>query len=444
MKRQSSVIYWLIGLSVQFSAFAATANDLSLPGQYAAGTSTVTVTRPNGSTFSALLYYPSSTAGANTPLASSGSPFSAISFGHGFLQDPARYFGTMTHLATHGHIVIASTTQQGILPNHSTFATDMRQTLDYLSSRNNNAADSFFGRVDTNNYGIFGHSMGGGAGLLAAAADNRIKAYAGLAAAITNPSPQPSMPQLRIPVAMLTGDEDGIVNYNTNTVPLYNAAVAPKLFPLIDGGYHVGFQDNPYPIFPDSGSLPAAQQLAITRSYLTSYFGLYLKNDQSKWRNIWGPEALTRPGVLTLRNAGVTLQADAENKVGNLGSSVSYNISLTNTGPEANSFSLFSEDHQWTSALGSLQTPSLLPGQSFQFSLSVNVPTGIAVGLTDSLLLSARSDRDGGTRGYVWLNTVSAVPEPSSGLMVCLSIGAGTMIRRQRALKDSNGHSIVA
>jgi predicted dienelactone hydrolase len=434
----------LVGIYLQGLGGLAVAQDLSLPGQYAAGTSTVTVTRSNGSTFSALLYYPSTTGGANAPIASGGSPFSAISFGHGFLQDPARYFGTMTHLATHGHIVIASTSETGILPNHTNFSNDMRQTLTYLTNRNNNGADPFFGRVDTNNYGMFGHSMGGGAGLLAAAADNRIKAYAGLAAAITNPSPQPLMPQLRIPVAMLTGDEDGIVNYNTNTVPLYNAAVAPKLFPLIDGGYHVGFQDTPYPIFPDSGSLPAAQQLAITRSYLTSYFGLYLKNDQSKWRGIWGPEALTRPGVLTLRNAGVTLQADAENKVGNLGSSVSYNINLTNTGPVSNSFSLFSEDHQWTSALGSLQTPNLLPGQSYQFSLSVNVPTGIAVGLTDSLLLSARSDRDGGTRGYVWLNTVSAVPEPSSGLLVCLSIGVGMTIRRRRALKDSNGHSIVA
>lgn len=443
MNRWAGAFFWLIGFCCQCAVGLTVAQDLSLPGQFAAGTSTVTVTRSNGSTFSALLYYPSTTGGANAPLASSGSPFSAISFGHGFLQDPARYFGTMTHLATHGHIVIASTTETGFLPNHTNFSNDMRQTLTYLTNRNNNGADPFFGRIDTNNYGMFGHSMGGGAGLLAAAADNRVKAYAGLAAAITNPSPQPLMPQLRIPVALLTGDEDGIVNYNTNTVPLYNAAVAPKLFPLIDGGYHVGFQDTPYPLFPDSGSLPAAQQLAITRSYLTSYFGLYLKNDQSKWRNVWGPEALSRPGVLTLRDAGVTLQADAENKVGKLGSSVSYNINLTNTGPAENSFSLFSEDHQWNAVLGTLQTPNLQPGQSYQFSLSVNVPTGIAVGLTDSLLLSARSHRDNGTRGYVWLNTLSAVPEPSCGLLVALSLTAGLMYRR-RALKDSNRHTPIA
>ena len=79
-----------------------------------------------------------------------------------------RYDRTMS-FASYGHIVIASNSETGLFP-----ATPiLLMTCAYLElseSRNANASDEFFGKVD-GHASAFGHSMGGGAGLLAAAAD---------------------------------------------------------------------------------------------------------------------------------------------------------------------------------------------------------------------------------------------------------------------------------
>ncbi len=414
------------------ACYAAVANaDLSQPGPYAAGSTQVLITRPDNSTFSALLYYPATSAGTNTPLAPDGE-FSAITFGHGFFQTPNRYFGTFEHLASRGHVVIASASEVGLTPSHPNFASDMSLTLDYLTARNSNPVDPLFGRVNTGGFGLFGHSMGGGAGLLATAADPRIKAFAGLATAITNPSPVPLMPSINVPVALLSGDEDGIVPYNTATVPIYNAATAPKLQPLITGGYHVGFQDNPFPLFADSGSLPAAEQLAITRAYLTSFFGLYLQDDQSLWRNIWGPEAFSQSGLPTLADSGISLSAASLAQSDDPGAAVNYQVTLTNTGPIANSFGLFAEDNTWAVTLSDTQSPLLAPGEQFVFDVEVSIPGGAPPGLSDLLLLSARSDNDGGTRGYTVLTT-QAVPEPGSlVLAMTAAVGVSTVALRRR------------
>lgn len=422
-------------VAVAMLACAATTQaDLSEPGPYAAGSTQVLITRPDNTTFSALLYYPATSAGTNTPLAPGGE-FSAIAFGHGFFQTPNRYFGTSEHLATRGHLVIAPASEAGLTPSHPNFASDMRLALDYLTARNSNPVDPLFGRVNTDGFGLFGHSMGGGAGLLATAADPRIKAFAGLATAITNPSPVPLMPTINVPVALLSGDEDGIVPYNTATVPLYNAATAPKLQPIITGGYHVGFQDNPFPIVADSGSLPAADQLAITRAYLTSFFGLYLQDDQSLWRNIWGPEAFSKSGLPTLADPGVSLTAAAPSQADDPGAAVMYQVTLTNTGPVANSFKLFSEDNAWTATLSETQSPLLAPGEQFVFDVEVQIPGGAPLGHWDVLLLSARSDNDGGTRGYTLLTT-QAVPEPSTlALAITAGVGVSTFAWRRRRVK---------
>lgn len=384
--------------------------DLSDFGPYAVGTATVTVSRPNGSTFSALLFYPATTGGANAPLDTSGGPYSAITFGHGFLQVPSRYSRTMSHLASYGHIVIASNSETGLFPSHSNFANDMRFTLNYLETRNSTPGDPFFGQVNTAQFGLFGHSMGGGAGLLATAADSRIRAYAGLASAITNPSPVSQMANIRVPVALMTGNQDGIVDYTTNSLVLYNAGLAPKLLPIIEGGFHVGFQDDPYPIFPDSGSIPRETQLAITRAYLTSYFGLYLRDDQSLWRNIWGPEAVDTSGLATQSQSVVGISVDQSSQVGVAGQTMNYTLTITNLGPQANQFRLFVEDNSWSAVFSEDPTPILQPGQSHLMNFQVLVPNDAQAGQIDLALVSARSEFDRGTRAFVILHTEACTP----------------------------------
>jgi len=406
--------------------------DLSEPGPFPVGSTTVTVTRPDSSTFSALFYYPATTGGPDAPLKTDEGPYSAVTFGHGYLQQPTRYARTLEHLASYGHLVIATTSRTGLFPNHSEFAGDLRLTLDYLTDRGADPDDALFELVDTEHFGLFGHSMGAGAGLLAAADDSRIKAYAGLATAITNPSPEPRMSEIAVPVALLSGDEDGIVDYTTATVPLYEAATGPKLQPLIQGGYHVGFQDDPFPLFPDSGSLPAEDQLATTRSYLTSYFGLYLRNDQSLWRNIWGPEAFAEAGLPTEADPGMKLTTETPEREVAPGKATTFQITVTNTGPDPVRFSLFTEDSVWDVSLEVAHTPTLEPAEQFQFDLQVLAPPGVPEGAGDTVLLSARNETDGGTRDYLTLKT-EAVPEPGVLLSSILGVAIFTTRRKGRS-----------
>jgi dienelactone hydrolase len=162
--------------------------DYAAHGAYRAGRRRVTVRHPNNTTFTAQLYYPATATGDNTPYDGSGAPYPAVSFGHGFLQPPERYRSILEHLATWGYLTIATESGLELFPNHRAYAEDMRHCLTYLEEQNADPASWLFGQVATAQFGVSGHSMGGGASILAAAADARIKAVANLAAAETNPS----------------------------------------------------------------------------------------------------------------------------------------------------------------------------------------------------------------------------------------------------------------
>ncbi|GIV04900.1 MAG: hypothetical protein KatS3mg016_0475 [Fimbriimonadales bacterium] len=152
--------------------------DYASPGFYRAGRRHVTVRRPNNTTFNAQLYYPATATGDNAPYDGSGAPYPAVSFGHGFLQPPERYRSTLEHLATWGYFVIATESGLEIFPNHRTYSEDMRHCLTYLEQQNADSSSPLFRQVATEQFGISGHSMGGGASILAAAADTRIRTEA--------------------------------------------------------------------------------------------------------------------------------------------------------------------------------------------------------------------------------------------------------------------------
>ncbi len=380
-------------------SLGAAAQDLSQPGPYAGGWRTVTVSRPNSSTFSARLHYPATGAGGqNAPFNPTGGPYPAISFGHGFLQPVTQYQSTCQHLATHGYFVIASESEGGLFPSHAAFAADLRHCLTWLEQQNANPASAYFQAVDTNAFGLSGHSMGGGASILAAAADPRVRALANLAAAETNPSAIAAMSGVVIPVALISGTQDSITPINTNTQPMYAAGAAPKQLPAILGGFHCGFTDGTF-FGCDSGSISRAQQLAITRRLLTQFFNLYLKGDQAVWRSVWGPERDADPSVATTAAAGILVQPESTSITACPGSVTTVSVSVTNTGPASTSYTLLAEENYFPVAITPQQTSSVAPGQSATVALAATVPVGVQPAEL-AVLVSARSDLDGGTRGW--------------------------------------------
>jgi hypothetical protein len=256
--------------------------------------------------------------------------------------------------------------------------------------------------------------MGGGASILAAADDGRVRALANLAAAETNPSAEAALANVFIPLRMIAGDEDGIVSY-TSTRDIYLNGNPPRQFALIQGGCHCGFLDSDI-IFCDSGSLSRAEQLAVTRRLLTEFFQLYLKGDQVPWRAVWGPERDDDPLVELELVSGVSLGPDGQSGSGYNGLPVSFELTVANQGSLSTSYTLLAEENLWPADFSPSPTGTISPGDSAAVTARITPPESGAG--SDSVLVSARSDLDGGTRAYIRM-AASAVPFSASiGLAV--------------------------
>ena len=378
--------------------------DLSEPGPYGAGWVEVSVPRPSGGSFDALLFYPAANSGQGAVYEGSGAPYPVITFGHGWITAVTRYQSTLEHLASWGYFVIASKSNGGLFPDHGAFADDLRWCLTYLEDQDADPGSWLYQQVDTAAFGVSGHSMGGGASILAAERDSRIRIVANMAAAETNPSAITAIADVQVPVFLIAGDEDSIVPPAGHTIPMYEAAFAPRRLPLLDGGWHCGFLDSSF-FGCDSGSLPRETQLALTRGLLTALFNLYLKDDQAVWRQVWGPELYADPLIDNARvDAGITLDPSMTSLCGYGGQTIQVEFLLTNSGPLSTSYSIFAEDNAWSTTPSPAQTPVLDPGASTTVIVTVQIAEGAGT-TTDAALLSARSDLDGRTRGYATLTT---------------------------------------
>jgi predicted dienelactone hydrolase len=375
--------------------------DLSAPGPHYAGWRQVEITRTNGSTFSALLFYPATSAGEDAPYDGPGAPYPAISFGHGYLVPPTLYQSTLEHLATWGYFVVATESGLELFPNHQTYASDMSDCLTYLEIENNTSTSWLYHQIDTSHFGMSGHSLGGGASILATAADSRVKALANLAAANTIPSAVKAMADVHVPVSLIAGDADRLAPVQFHGLRMYNNGGPPRLLPLIQGGWHCGFMDA---INCDPGPLDRSVQLAITRRLLTAFFNLYLQHDESAWTYVWGPEMRNDPQVDTRADPGIELTPASQAGAGSPGSTLSYLLTLTNTSRQSTSYTLFVSGNAWQTSISPTQTIVLAPGQSIQLSVEVQVPPDTP-SPADTAILSARSDLDGLTRQFATITT---------------------------------------
>ncbi|MBL8964662.1 MAG: hypothetical protein KF787_10280 [Phycisphaeraceae bacterium] len=375
--------------------------DLSAPGPFQPGYRTVTVTRPNNSTFSAVLFYPALSAGQNTPFDPSSGPCPAVSFGHGFFQPVSRYQSTLEHLATHGFLVIASESEGSLFPSHPGLAADMRHGLTYLEQQNANPVSFLFGSVNTAAFGMSGHSMGGGCAILAADDDPRVKALAPLAAADTNPSSKTAALSVPCPSMYIDGSQDTIVPPGPNGQVMYANTPAPKRRALILGGFHCGFTDS-QTFGCDTGSMPRSEQLSIVRRLLTEFFSLHLRQDQTLWNAVWGPALDDDPRLSTLAQPYATVGPDAPAITGPAGQTVQTTLTVTNTATVPAAYALLAEGSAWPIAFDPPVTPSIPPGQSAVIALAVSIPALDEPALA-SFLISARSQSDLATRAWTTL-----------------------------------------
>ena len=90
--------------------------------------------------------------------------------------------------------------------------------------------------------------------------------------------------------------------------------------------------------------------------------------------------------------AGVAL-GDSQAGGGRPGETVTYRLTLTNTGQVTDTFDLAAGGHAWPVDLPAATEP-LAPGASMTFTVTVTIPFGVAGGSTDAALITATSRRD--------------------------------------------------
>lgn len=105
-----------------------------------------------------------------------------------------------------------------------------------------NPSSPFYQKI-SNKTAIMGHSMGGGASILAAAGYTQVTTVVGLAPAETTPSAISAASNVSVPTLIFSGAQDGVTPPSTHHIPIYNAIPTSvcKTFVSIIGGAHCYF-----------------------------------------------------------------------------------------------------------------------------------------------------------------------------------------------------------
>lgn len=235
------------------------------------------------------VYYPALITGDAAAFASGVFPL--VSFGHGFAMGVDVYNNITDYFVPKGFIFLMVNTETSFLsPSHPDFGLDLNFALSAMQAKGVLSASPYFGKI-SDKTAIMGHSMGGGAAVLAAAANQNLNALILMAPADTDPSSITAAPQATAPAIVFSGDGDAVVTPADAHVPIFNGLnSACKHFISIIGGGHC-YYGNSAPFTCDLGETVSGSTITITREQQQSILydfalpmmELNLKNDASKW-----------------------------------------------------------------------------------------------------------------------------------------------------------------
>jgi dienelactone hydrolase len=286
------VVVLLTGVLTVGPAMGTESVALADPGPYEVLTSEVSVPRTRGGEgdFAARLYVP-----LPRQPATSEPPSAVVAFGHGYQVRVDDYESTLAHLASWGIVVIAPRSAGELFPDHAAFADDLLSSLDWVvAAARTGSPDWPGGPVDPEALGLSGHSMGGGAALLAAAREPAIRAVATLAAAETDPSAIGAAGAIAAPVLFVAASDDAITPVAEHQRPMFEAkAVGPAELRTIVGASHCGFLDAETLLLSlvcDDAPIGPEEQRRVTRAVLAAWLRHELAGDASAAALAW-PDA---------------------------------------------------------------------------------------------------------------------------------------------------------
>ena len=209
------------------------------------------------------IYYPATSAGTSTPVATG--EFPVIVFGHGFAMTWDAYSNIWEHYVPRGYIMAFVRTESSLFPSpsHGDFGLDLKlvaQKMLDLQTTNALFQNHIYPKA-----GIMGHSMGGGASFLAADNNTNIHALIGLAPAETNPSAIAVAPNVQVPSIVFSGSSDGVTPPAQHHIPMYNGVTSTcKSFVSITGGAHCYFANTNFNC--DFGESTSSTGISISRT----------------------------------------------------------------------------------------------------------------------------------------------------------------------------------
>jgi pimeloyl-ACP methyl ester carboxylesterase len=257
------------------------------PYQIGHATISFTDTSRNDRSIPAEVYYPALAEGEEVPVAPG--QFPVLSFGHGFVMDVGSYENFSDFLVPEGYIFVLSNTETGISPSHEDFGLDLSFILQAFKLENNDPGSLFFGTISGMN-AVMGHSMGGGASMLAAAGDTIVKSVVNFAAANTTPSAISAATSIEVPALLFSGGEDCVAPPAVHQEPMYDSlASSCKTWIDITGGGHCYFaNDNFLCTFGENTCSPnltitREEQHDVTFDFLLPWLDYHLKGEQQSW-----------------------------------------------------------------------------------------------------------------------------------------------------------------
>jgi predicted dienelactone hydrolase len=166
----------------------------------------------------------------------------------------------------------------------ATYAADVRFVLDQLAMLNDGKLDArFAGKLDLDRVGLFGHSTGGGAIVLACSLDVRCKAGLGMDAWVV-PIPKRVVPNpLMQPFLFMRSEVWATKENDARLDELYNGLKGSGYRMTIRGTQHYDFTLLPLltPLAPAlklKGPLDGQRAMQIITDYLLAFFDKHLKN----------------------------------------------------------------------------------------------------------------------------------------------------------------------
>jgi len=231
------------------------------------------------------IYYPATTAGNNTPIASGVFPL--ITFGHGFVMTWSAYQNFWDTLVPEGYILAFPTTEGGFSPSHADFGADLKFLITKIQSNGAGASvpQSSVGTTSA----IMGHSMGGGSSFLAAENNSTVTTMVSFAAANTNPSSITASQNISVPTVLFSGSNDCVAPPPQHQDIMYDSTLAAyKTQIYITGGGHCYFANsNLNCTFGETTCSPSpaitrTEQQSAVNDFLKLWLAYFLKGDCPK------------------------------------------------------------------------------------------------------------------------------------------------------------------